>query len=398
MRHLAGAVVVAILALGAGCSGNQMRAGEAVVDIEPGSRVLIGERDQGLRAAEGRRTVHLGAQVKVLSGSAAIALGDGGRVDVRTGSEIEFGSPLSLVADDLLVTSGNTPLKVDVAGSVVTVDGVARLTRDLAVSAASYRGSLTVRSAARSLKVPALRQADVPSLGVLPAEAEPLRYDTADAWDRRYLAQAIDLGEQLESRGKGFTNQLPPGSGSTPGFYRVLLPALENEPAFVADLIPADGDPGDTLIGAAITVSGKLGTFAERWANVFRFRSAGATWGLVALDQQVNDADALVRTVDLAIGGQAFAFAPAPTVPSAVNQATPPPAAVPATPPPATPTRAPATPAAPPPAATPAAEPELITLPELPQLIPPPDPNAPGLLSPLLNVVTDTLSGLLSGD
>ncbi len=397
MRRLAGVVAVAILALGAGCSGNQMKAGEAVVDIEPGSRVLIGERGQGLKLAEGRRTVHLGAQVKVLEGAASIDLGDGGRVDVRSGSEVELNAPLSLVAEDLLVTSGNKPLKVAVGGSEVTVDGVARLTRDLAVSAASYRGALTIRSAARSLRVPALRQSDVPSLGVLPAEAEPLRYDTGDAWDRRFLSQAMDLGEQLEARSRGFTNQLRAGSGSTPGFYRILLPELENEPAFGAELIPEDAVPGDTLIGAAITVSGRIGTFAERWADVFTFRNAGAAWGLVALDQQVNDADALVHTVDLAIGSQPVAFAPSPGTAAAVVDRSPAPAADTATPPPTSPARTPGAPVAPVPAA-PAAEKPLIKLPELPELIPPPDPNAPGLLTPLLNVVTDTLGGLLSGD
>lgn len=395
MRRLAGAVIGVILVAGAGCSSDDVRAGEAVVTIEPGSRVLIGERDQGLRTVEGRRTVHLGAQVKVLAGSASIALGDGSRLDVRKGSELEIGSPVSLVADDLLVTSGSQPLKVAVAGSQVVVDGVARLTRDLAVSAATYRGSVTMRSAARSLKVPALRQAEVPSLGVLPAAPEPLDYDTADAWDRRFLGVAMELGEQLESRSNGFTNQLPDGAGTTPGFYRVLLPALENEPAFTGDLVSDTRDPGETLVGAAITVNGKVGTFAERWANVFGFKAQGASWGLVALDQQVNDADGLVQTVDLAIGSQSFAFAPTPAVSS--------PAAPPASAPQVAPTPEPTTPArtsAPTPAApaTPAAgPPPLLTLPKLPELIPPPDPNNPGLLAPLLDVVTDALSGLLSG-
>lgn len=398
MRRLAGAIAAAILAIGAGCSDNRVGSDEAVVDIEPGSRVLIGERNQGLKAVEGRRTVHTGAQVKVLSGSASIALPDGAKVDARKGTELEVGSPLSLVADDMLVTSGDKPVRVAVGGSEITVDGIARLTRDLAVSAATYRGTVTLRSAARTLEVPALRQADVPSLGVLPADPVPLRYDTADAWDRRFLAQAMELGEQLESRSQGFTNQLPPGQGTTPGFYRILLPTLEEEPAFGADLIPVDNDPGDTLVGAAITVSGTLGTFAERWGNVFRFRAEGATWGLVALDQQVNDATELVRTVDVAIGSQSFSFAPTPVAAVQLDPA-PPPVEVVAPAPPATPAREPApAPVAPAPTATPAAgPPELITLPELPELIPPPDPNAPGLLTPLLDVVTNTLTGLLSG-
>lgn len=398
MRHVAAALVAAILIAGAGCSSDGVRAGEAVVDVAPGSRVLIGERGQGLHEAEGRRTVGAGTEVKVLAGTASIALDDGARLDVRKGSELTLSAPLSLVADDLLVTSGRRPVTVAVGGSEVSVDGVARVRRDLAVSAATYRGSVTIRSAARSLVVPALRQAEVPSLGVLPARAEPLDHRRADAWDRRFLGVAIELGEQLQSRSRGFTSQLPPGAGFTPGFYRILLPALESEAGFGEDLLPTTRDPGDTLVGAAIAVSGRLGTFAERWGGVFGFRAEGASWGLVALDQRVNDADGLVSVVDLAIGNQSFAFAPSVVSVAAVDvPADPIPAA--AAPEPVVP---PETPVVPPavvaPPATPAAgTPPLITLPALPELIPPPDPSNPGILAPLLDVVTDTLSGLLSG-
>ena len=397
MRRLALVLASAIIIAGAGCSRDDVRSGQAVVDVHKGSRVLVGERDQGLRPLEGRRTVHLGAQVKVLAGSATISLDDGGSLDVRRGTEVELGSPISLVAEDLLVTSGNKPLAVAVAGSQVTVDGVARLTRDLAVSAATYRGKVTVRSAARSLDVPALRQAEVPSLGVLPAQPDPLAYDVNDTWDRRFLGAAIELTEQLQSRSDGFSNQLEPGDGRTPGFYRILIPALEKEPGFGADLLPEALDPGDTLIGAAIAVTGKNGSFVERWSSVFGFHDQGATWGLVALDQQVNDASALVQTVDLAIGNQSFAFAPTPTVALVSNAPAPaaaaPVTALPATAPPATAPSAAAPPAA---GATPTADPPLLTLPELPTLIPPPDPNDPGILAPLLDVVTNTLGGLLN--
>lgn len=397
MRRLAGVVVLAVVVLGAGCSKNEVRVGQAVIDIDKGSRVLIGERGQGLRPGQGRHTMHVGAQVKVLAGSASIALDDGARLDVRTGSEVDLGSPISLVADDLLVTAGNSPVKVAVAGSEVIVDGVARLRRDLAVSAATYRGTVTMRSAARSLTVPALRQADIASLGVLPAEPAPLAYDKADTWDRNFLGVAMDLADQLESRGKGFTSSLRPGEGHTAGFYRILLPDLEKEPAFDEKLIARIRDPGDTLIGATIAVSGKLGSFAERWAGAFTFKSQGATWGLVALDQQVNDTNALVHTIDVAIGAQSFAFAPPPRVTRA-------PAVAPATvvaDVPAAPVSprapAPVPVAQPAPTTSTSGPPPLLTLPTLPPLLPAPNPDDSGILAPLLDVVTQTLDGLLSG-
>ena len=399
--------VIVVLAVftalaGAACTDDGVGAGEAAISIEEGARVLVAERGDDLRLADGRRTLHLGAQVKVLAGSASIALENGGRLEVREGSEVAIGSPVSLVAEDLLVTSGNVPLKVAAAGSQFTVDGVARLSRDLAVSAATYRGSVTLSSAARSLTVPALREAAVASLGVLPTSPRPLDYDQTDPWDRRFLGQAIELGDQLEAKSTGFTESLDPGEGRTAGFYRVLLPALEAEREFNEDLLAPGLRPGEALVGATIALHSRQGSFAERWNAVFAFRSEGARWGLVALDQQVNDTSGLVQSVDAAIGRQSFAFAPVrvPTPPPpTVAPVTPPaPATTPAEPATLPRSPQPATPAAP--ATQPAAkEPPLLTVPTVPPLLQAPDPEAPkqGLLEPLVTVVTGTLDGLLNG-
>ena len=400
MRRLAIVLASAVVIAGAGCSQDSVRSGQAVVEIAEGSRVLIGEGSQGLKPVEGRRTVQLGAQVKVLAGSATVELEDGARLEVREGSEVRLGSPIVLDAEDLLVTAGKSAVRVSAGGSEVTVSGVARVTRDLAVSAAAYRGSVTMHSAARTLEVPALRQAEVPSLGVLPLHPEPLRYNTADPWDRRFLGTAMDLTDQLESRSHGFTSSLRPGEGQTPGFYRLLIPALEEEPAFDDDALREGRDPGETLVGAAIAVTGKQGTFVERWTRVFTFKDEGATWGLVALDQQVSDPGALVETVDVAIGSkpaaESFAFILQPT-------AAPPVVVTPVAPVPETPAPAPVAPAPrapapaqPAPVTPPAAQPPLITLPELPTLIPAPTADQPGILTPLLDTVTGLLDGLLA--
>ena len=404
MKRLGVVLAVLVTLAGSGCSNDNVKAGEVSVVVDPESRVLVAERGAGLRLAEGRRTLHVGAQVKVLTGSASITLDDGARLEVRKGSEVQVGSPVSLVAQDLLVTSGTRPVKVSAAGSQVTVAGVAQVSRDLAVSAATYRGTATLQSAARSLVIPALREAAVPSLGVLRAEALAIDYDPADAWDRRYLGAAIDLGEELEAKSEGFTRSLDPAEGHTPGFYRLLLPELEGEPAFGEDLLSPGLEPGDALVGATIAVNGQIGSFASRWASVFAFRELGAKWGLVALDQQVRDIQGLVGAVDAAIGRQSFAFAPAP-VPSVRANVTPPPPtpstpSAPAAAGPRAPSPQPTTPTTPP-SRTPPTTAPLITVPQLlPDPDPGPDPPPPteGLLTPLLDVVTTTLDGLLSGD
>ena len=405
MRHLLAAVVVTlVIAAVAGCSGDEVGAGEAAVEITEGSRVLVAERGDDLTLAEGRRTLHLGADVKVLAGSATISLADGTRLEVRDGSEVGIGTPIELVAADLLVTSGRGPVEVEAAGSSFAVDGVAQISRDLAVSASSYQGSVTVRSAARGLRIPALRQASVASLGVVPASPAPLDYDETDPWDRRFLAEAIELGDQLEAKSRGFTESIGPGEGRTAGFYRVLIPDLEDEPQFDESLLTPDLAPGHALVGATIALRGQVAaSFADRWAAVFSFRNQGAQWGLVALDQQVTDTSGLVESVNAAIGRQTFAFAPtpAPTSPPPPPAPAPPQPTVPAgPPPPAERTRSPeTTPTTRPPATKP--DEPLLTVPTVPPLLAPPDPDQPpppGLLEPLVNTLTATLDGLLGGN
>jgi hypothetical protein len=400
MRRLVGALVaVAIAVAGASCTDDKVKANQASVNVDSGSRVLVAERGDRLRLATGQVTLHLGARVEVLEGSASISLHDGSSLEVRDGSKIELGTPLVLKAQDLLVTSGNAPLEVSAADSRFKVEGVAKLSRDLAAAARSYRGNVQVTSAGRSVTVPALRQVEVASLGALPDTPEALGYDAADSWDRRFLGAAIELGEELEAKSEGFARSLRPGEGRTPGFYRLLLPPLEDEEAFGEEMLADESfDPGDLLVGATIVVSGRLGTFAERWASVFAFKDQGAKWGLVALDQQVNDLQAIVATVDTAIGKQQFQFTEpvqvaAPVAPAAAPAA---PVETPAAPAPASPPAP--RPSNPAPASTaprtPTAEP-LLSVPQLVQ--PDPLPPTEGLLTPLLTVVTTTLDGLLGG-
>ena len=193
MRPLLAAVLVTavIAALAAGCSDGNVGTNEAAVEIAEGSRVLIAEPGDDLALADGTVTVDFGTDVKVLAGSATISLADGGTLEVRERSEVEIGTRISLVAADVLVTSGKAPVVVEGAGSEFIVDGVAQISRDFAVSASSYQGSVAVRSAARELVVPALRQVAVASLGVVPTSPKPLDYDPGDPWDRRSEEAAI---------------------------------------------------------------------------------------------------------------------------------------------------------------------------------------------------------------
>jgi hypothetical protein len=171
---------------------------------------------------------------------------------------------------------------------VVVTRGASRVVSSLAVRAGAYSGGLDVDSAGRRLHVPALRQAVVPTAGLVPDRPLPIAYDPSDAWDRRYLGEAVDLGAELANRSRGFAAQVPPAEGSTAAFFRRVVPQLASEPAFEDATVEPDRSPGETLVGAAIVVLSQRGPFAERWAAVFGFRDDGADWGLVAQDQGVD--------------------------------------------------------------------------------------------------------------
>ncbi|MDQ6797837.1 MAG: hypothetical protein M3011_07435 [Actinomycetota bacterium] len=334
--RLASLAVVSVLAVA--CSGGGGGSSSARVSVT--GRVEVASGGRALQLIDGIRTLHAGDRVKVDSGRALIRLNGDRQLELRNGSEVTLaaasGEPNlkpSLVSGDLLVTApGDTvALGVTVADSEASVTGgSARLSRASATTVASYDADLTVASAGRSLKVPALRQVAVPAAGLLPGRPSPLIFKTGDSWDQRFLGDAIDLGNQLVARSRGFTAQLGPGEGRTAGFYRQVLPALDNEPSFDVASLGGDRSPGEGLVGLAIVVQGKRGAFNDRLASVLAFHDDGAAWGLVALDQGVSRAP-LLAGVDEAIGRGplSVAEAPPPVASPAAGRSTSPSPAVP---------------------------------------------------------------------
>jgi hypothetical protein len=313
-------VVAAVAALGSGfaaCTSRALGPGEARLTVLTG-RAEVAATGSDWRSAHTDQRLHRNDRVRVLSGLSEVHFSSDRTVELRNGSELQVLSQPELMRGDVLASAKATPLTVSAGNAEAHVhDGAAHVSRALGVTAASYSGDLTVTSAGRDLSVPALRQAGVPGPGLVPATPSPLDYQPDNPWDRRYLGDAIDLGDELQARAEGFTAQLAPDEGHTAGFYRELLPALDKEPAFTQAQLDPNMSPGDTLIGAAITVQGKNGDFADRWQSVFGFHAQGARWGLVALDQRVSRAPLLAQVDDAlgrhSVGTTVAAPAPAST-------------------------------------------------------------------------------------
>jgi hypothetical protein len=285
--------------------------GEARLAVD-GTAVVV--RADGYREEVDTVTLlHRGDRVTVVDGTGWLDLAGDTRLAARSASG---GSPDSslrmdrvptLFAGDLLVEAGD-PLTVDTGtASVDVAESAAHLRRSYATAVAVYSGEAGITTAGRELAVPGLREAQVSAPGRLPTRPRPLHYDGADEWDRRFLGEAMALGEELSERARAYTATLGPDEGDTPGFFELLLPQLDDEPAFGADLVEDDRSPAETLIGAAITVLGEDDPFTTRWHEVFGFRDQGAAWGLVALDQRV-DANPLRGTVERALNATRYEF------------------------------------------------------------------------------------------
>lgn len=390
MRRVALSVLLGLMALaGTACRSD---GSDAVASATINGSASVARGDGDFRPFDGG-DLDVGDRLRVVSGTAEIdtpAL----TIELRPDSEVRIGTVVDVLRGDALARTDDKTGRLSAGTTSVAVTGAARVTRTLALTVESYRGTTTVNSGGSTLRIAALRQATLADARLLPAAASPLTYDAGDTWDRRFLGEAMAVGEQLEARSKGFTAQLRPGEGTTPGFYRLLLPALEDEPA-LDELVTGAVAPGEVLVGASIASLGTRGDFPDRWRSTFAFRAEGAAWGLVALDQGISDVAGVGETVSAAIGRAPITVAlPEDIAEDDVRPLTvslgsgPSPTAPPARDP------APADPSAPPPSTPPTTEPEPEPSGPLPT-IPEEGPLEP--VTPTVNTLIEILNGVLSG-
>ncbi|MGH9157048.1 MAG: hypothetical protein ACRD1K_14680 [Acidimicrobiales bacterium] len=386
--------LTAVLVAGGACTREpRLVSGQARLVPADDAEVLVAAPGRELDTTVGVRTLAAGTRVRVMSGMATIVLVSGDRLEFAGRSEVRLDDPPRLISGEVLLVPGTArPLTIEAGGSTIAALGPARVARDLAVTAASYRTGIRLDSAGQRLRIPPLRQASVASLGEVPGRADPIVYDPANPWDRLYLGDAVAMASELEARSRGFTSSLARGEGRTPGFYRLLLPVLEGEAGFGEVLLSAERPPGETLVGIAIALQGSGGTFETRFREVFDFRDAGADWGLVALDQGVKRAPDVVASVDQAIGRAPLAFAPPPSTrpPARPPEPEPFPLVPPVTAPPAPGPTSGRPGAATAPGGVGATDGTPPPVSPTPAVRPPPPP-------PLLTPVADLLAGLLPG-
>jgi hypothetical protein len=313
-------LVVLLGAPMAACSDDGPGDGEARLEVD--GEALVERADGDEETVDDDTDLDEGDRVTVTNGVAVMRLSGGTTFELRKGlgdaaadTSVLMAQRPVLEAGDLLVTTPDTA-KLEADGTEVdVVEGAARVTRAFGMSVSAYDADVGLDSAGVAAEVPALRRIAVPELGRPPRRVNPVDYDVQDPWDRRHLGAWMDVGADLERLSQDLTGRLPDGGGRTAAFYRLVLPGLEDEREF-PDRFTPDREPGETLIGAAITDLGEKGTFGDRWEAVFDFRDAGAEWGIVAYDQAV-DADPLRGSVEEAFNASfdEVAQGPGPVAP-----------------------------------------------------------------------------------
>lgn len=295
------AVAVGVVVVG-GRGPSGPAPGEAIVRVD--GVALVTRADGSRERVRDRTRLEPGDRLAVERGSADLELNDDvalaalGPTGGLAGTELEMGRTPRLLAGPLLVAAPRATEVTAGDGSVSLADGsVARVTRTLASRVDVYRGRAELDSAGVTRSVPALRSAEVVAEGDLTG-TRPLAYAADDPWDRRHLGPALALDRELEPLAVAMEAS-GLDAAVLAGRLRERLP---DAPAAqeLADLLADREAPLDGAIGLAVVGNGTDGSFAQRWADGFRFHDAGAPWGLVAMDLDA-DPDEVIDSLAAAI-------------------------------------------------------------------------------------------------
>ena len=237
----------------AGCSDDDGPAeGEATLEVD-GRAVIVRQGGEEDTVSDDEVDVRVGDAITLTEGTGRLDLGDGAQLELRAGSgedpdsELVMGPVPVLESGDVLATT-DEEIALTVDGTRVrVVAGSARASRTSGLEVAAYDADVDLDSAGQERAVPALREMQVPALGHPPEAARPLEYDASDPWDRRFLGEAIDLGQRLQALSDGYTQNLPDTTPRTPGFFKDVLPGLVDDVDFTAALLDGQrargGDP-----------------------------------------------------------------------------------------------------------------------------------------------------------
>lgn len=304
------AAAVALVLAASACIGSSHAGGRGAYQaagVE--GRVQILRAEVWSPLAEGA-VVSAGEEVRTLAGAVL-------RLEQENGPEVELapesrvrvlsGGAVEVVSGNVLgVARGGAPVVLESQG--VTARGRAgalRLDRSLSMRIGVYSGAAALASLQGGTDVPRLREVVVVGR-TLPRSVEPLSISPLDRWDRRFLADALDVDRELRSLARGFDAQYASAAGSA-SFFGDFVPVRSL--SFVEPYV--DGArASDVLVGlvvAALIRQEEGESLAGAFSEGMDMRLRGASWGLIAHERGL-DLEDLLTLVLRAVAGKLTAL------------------------------------------------------------------------------------------
>lgn len=264
-------------------SGTEWELVTEQTELAPGDQVRSGADGAATLQVSDTGTIEVGPSSRVRMGSA-------GASELMSGSVLAQGS-------DLAVTIGRVAIRAGAPGAF-------RVDRALSTRVGTYRGTAAVTALGGSVDVRALRQAFLVAHSVL-AKPAPLRIDPRDAWDRRMLGDAVEIGLDLARLERGVGARLSQQGNLAETFARVLPGSVS--PGRIRSLIQ-DHPVGSARLFLSLAVASEApvaGDVIPTAREILRTLGQGATWIVVvaALDVARNSLLQAIGSLIAAIPG-----------------------------------------------------------------------------------------------
>ena len=296
LRPLA-AVLSCLALIAAGCSNDSgLKSGDAATFVEgfAGEMSLAGD---DWKPADDGAAVPDGARVRATDSEVRLALRDGTARLAPGAAATVTAQAVQLERGDLLLdTDGG--LEAAVGDTRIVAGGIVRVSSGVSAHVGVYEGNATVRRPAQEREVAALRQMDLVEFRLAPS-GQPLRYGAEDPWDQELLGAAIAFDGEVARLARGMEIEF--GTRPKPrAFYREfarrrVLPVLAKAAPVSRGRV--FGPPSDVLLTMFVAQTVEQGPVTDTIRHVAQLRSAGARWGLIAVELDVAS-DALVAAVD----------------------------------------------------------------------------------------------------